>query len=174
MIGVKLATGQQAWTESLTRARAGNAMAAMSDAARPAINGGVVFGLAHGGRLVAVQLATGERLWSIDFSGTQMPSVAGEIVFAVDTAGQLMAVNRRDGRTLWTAKLPGSNVWSGPTLAGGQLWLVSGKGVLAGVDAATGRITSQQGIGSPGFIAPVVAGGRMYVLTDNARLVAYN
>jgi outer membrane protein assembly factor BamB len=174
MIGVKLATGQQAWTESLTRARTGSAMAAMSDAARPAIDRGVVFGLAHGGRMVAVQLATGERLWSIDFSGTQMPWVAGEMVFAVDSAGQLMAVNRRDGRTVWTMKLPGSNVWSGPTLAGGQLWLVSAKGALVGVDAATGRVTSQQGLGNPGFIAPVVAGGRMYILTDNARLIAFN
>ena len=36
MIGVKLATGQQVRTESLTRTRAGNAMAAMSDASRPA------------------------------------------------------------------------------------------------------------------------------------------
>jgi hypothetical protein len=35
-------------------------------------------------------------------------------------------------------------------------------------------VTSTDDIGSPVFIAPVVAGGRLYVLTDNARLLAFN
>jgi outer membrane protein assembly factor BamB len=100
--------------------------------------------------------------------------VAGESIFVVDTAGQLIAVNRRDGKVLWTTKLAGSNTWSGPTLAGGMLWLASNQGALVGVDATTGRVASQQSIGSPVFIAPVVAQGRMYILTDNARLIALN
>jgi hypothetical protein len=33
---------------------------------------------------------------------------------------------------------------------------------------------SQLNVGSPSYIAPVVAGGRMYVLTDSAKLVAFN
>jgi outer membrane protein assembly factor BamB len=124
--------------------------------------------------MIATQSRTGERLWSLSVPGTQMPWVAGENVFVVDTAGQLMAINRRDGKVLWSTKLPGSSTWSGPTLAGGLLWLVSNQGALVGVDAATGRVANQQSLGSPVYIAPVVAQGRMFVLTDSARLISLN
>ena len=174
VMALRIATGQTVWSESLTRTRGSSAMASLSDAARPVIDNGTVFAVGHGGRMIAATARTGERIWSINLTSTQPPWVAGELVFVVDSAGQLQALNRRDGQTVWTIKLPDSNVWSGPTLAGGTLWLVSSKGTLAGIDAATGRVTSQQSLGSPSFIAPVVAGGRLYVLTDNARLIAYN
>ena len=146
----------------------------MSDAGRPAIDSGVVFAAGHGGRMIATQLKTGERLWAANVASTQAPWVAGDTVFVVDTSGMLMALARQDGRVRWTAKLPGGNTWSGPTLANNTLWLVSSKGQLAGVEAATGRVASQTEIGGPSFIAPVVAQGKMFVLTDNAKLVAMN
>jgi hypothetical protein len=43
-----------------------------------------------------------------------------------------------------------------------------------GVEATTGRVATQKEIGSPVYIAPVVAQGRMYILTDAARLIALN
>ena len=174
IIGLKLSSGEQIWNESMTGAKGSTAMGALSDATRPVIDHGMVFASAHGGRTVAVQLRTGERVWSANVASTQAPSVIADYVFVVDTAGQLVCLNRRDGLTLWTVKLPDSNVWSGPTLAGGQLWLVSAKGLLVGVDAVTGRVASRATVGGPSFVAPVVAGGKLYVLTDNARLIAFN
>jgi outer membrane protein assembly factor BamB len=146
----------------------------MSDAARPAIDGGTVFAVGHAGRMVATQMATGERLWSLNIPGTQQPWVAGGSVFVVDTQGQLLAISRRDGKVQWTMKLPGTSAWSGPTLAGNMLWLVSAKGALVGVEASTGRVVSQKELGSPVYVPPVVAQGRMYILTDNAKLIALN
>ena len=102
------------------------------------------------------------------------PWIAGDTVFVVDTQGQLMAITRRDGKISWTAKLPGDGTWSGPVLAGNRLWLTSSKGQLASVEPATGKVAGTQDLGAPVFIAPVVAGGRMFVLTDKARLIALN
>lgn len=107
-------------------------------------------------------------------SGTQLPAVGGENVFVVDTTGQILAISKRDGKVAWTAKLPGTNTWSGPTLAGGMLWATSNKGQLVSVEAQTGRVVGQQDLGAPIYIAPVVAQGRMFVLTDKARLIALN
>ena len=95
-------------------------------------------------------------------------------VFVVDIQGQLLAISRRDGKVQWTIKLPGTSAWSGPTLAGNMLWLVSAKGALVGVEASTGRVVSQKELGSPVYVPPVVAQGRMYILTDNAKLSALN
>lgn len=174
VVGIRVGTGQTAWNESLTRARSGAADASMSNAARPAIDGGIVFAVGHGGRMVATAARNGERLWNVNVSSTQGPTVVGEAVYVVDTAGQLRALSRRDGRALWTVKLPGSSTWSGPTAAGNALWLVSKEGNLVSADAATGRIVSQQSLGYTVLIPPVVAQGRMIVLTDSARLIALN
>ena len=59
-------------------------------------------------------------------------------------------------------------------LAGGKLWLVSGEGLLVGADARTGQLLTQLDLDTPVFVAPVVAGGRMYILADNASLIALN
>lgn len=174
LVALKVSTGQPIWNESLARTRTASSLTAMSDAARPAIDGGTVFAVGHAGRMIATAGKSGERLWSLSVPSTQQPWVAGESIFVVDTAGHLMAITRRDGKVQWTVKLPGAGTWSGPVLAGGQLWLASSQGVLAHVDAATGRVAGSQDLGSPVYIAPIVAAGRMYVLTDKARLIALN
>jgi len=174
MVAVRLTDGAQIWTENLARARMASSIASMSDVGRPVVDGDVAYAVGHAGRMIATKVRTGERLWQLSVPSIQMPWTAGDNVFVVDTQGQLMAISRRDGKIVWTAKLPGANTWSGPTLAGGQLWLVSGKGQLVGVDAVTGRLGAQLNVGQASFVAPVVADGRLYVLTDEARLVAFN
>jgi outer membrane protein assembly factor BamB len=52
------------------------------------------------------------------------------------------------------------------------LWVASSKGKLVAVEAVTGKVASSQDLGTPVYIAPVVAQGRMFVLTDKAKLIA--
>jgi outer membrane protein assembly factor BamB len=172
VLGLKILDGSPVWSESLTRTRTESQFASMTDAARPAIEAGVVYAIGHAGRMTATNAKTGERLWSLNAPGTQTPWVAGDSVFIVDTRGQIMAVGKRDGKIQWTSKLPTNGAWSGPVLAGNALWAVSSKGTLVAVDPVAGRVLGQQSIGSGSYIAPVVAGGRMYLLTDDAKLIA--
>jgi outer membrane protein assembly factor BamB len=172
VLGLKISDGGPVWSESLTRTRRESQFASMTDAARPAIENGVVYAIGHAGRMTATNAKTGERIWSLNAPGTQMPWVAGDSVFIVDTRAQIMAVSKRDGKIQWTTKLPTSGAWSGPVLAGNQLWTVSSKGLLAAVDPIGGRVIGQQEVGAGSYIAPVVAGGRMYLLTDSAKLIA--
>ncbi len=174
LVGMKVSDGSPVWSENLARTRQTSQLASMSDAARPAIDGGMVFAIGHAGRIVATQSKTGERIWTANVPGTQTPWVAGDTIYVVDTRGQVMALARTDGKTRWTTQLPDSKTWSGPVLAGGSLWLVSNKGQLVSVDAATGRLGSQQNLGESVYITPIVAQGRMFVLTDAAKLIALN
>lgn len=174
LVAIKASDGSALWSESLARSRGASQLASLSNAARPAIDQGTVFAVGHSGRMIATQSLTGTRLWSINVPSTQTPWVAGGTVFVVDTSGQLIAIKRGDGKIQWTVKLPGSTQWSGPTLAGGILWLASNTGLLVSVDAVTGRVIAQQDLGSPVYIAPVVAQGQMFILTDDATLLALN
>ncbi len=124
--------------------------------------------------MIASSEATGERLWTRNLAGTQMPWPAGDIVYVVDVTGKLLALTRTEGKLRWITDLPISSRWSGPVLANGKLWLVSADGLLVGVDAKTGEVVSKIDLGTEVFVSPIVAAGRMYILTDNAQLIALN
>jgi outer membrane protein assembly factor BamB len=168
------ASGKAAWTDSLTRSSETTAAGVLADPARPVIDHGVVYAVSHGGKMVAVSETTGERLWSRNLASSQMPWVAGDTIYAVDLGGKLIALSRSDGEVRWATDLPTSTRWSGPVLAGGKLWLISGEGVLVGADARTGQIATNLDLDTAVFISPVVAGGHMYILADNATLIALN
>ena len=141
----------------------------LGDPARPVIDKGVVFAVSHGGKMIATSESNGERLWTRNIGSTQMPWVAGDTVYVVDLGGKLWALSRSDGAVRWAADLPPGGRWSGPVLAGGRLWLVSGDGLLIGADARSGQVLSNLDLGTAVYVSPVVAGGRMFILADNAR-----
>jgi outer membrane protein assembly factor BamB len=57
-------------------------------------------------------------------------------------------------------------------MVGGQLVLASSTGEVIAVDPETGRTTNTQRVGGPVFIPPIAADGLIYVVTDDARLIA--
>ncbi len=64
------------------------------------------------GEMVALDAATGKRLWATTLP--QMPlggaTVAGDLVFTTTFSGEVAALSRANGSIVWTAKLPaGSN-----------------------------------------------------------------
>ena len=124
--------------------------------------------------MIASAEKSGERLWTRNVASTQMPWVAGDIVYVVDVTGRLLAFTRSGGKVRWVAELPQSVRWAGPVLAGGKVWLVSAQGLLVGVNARTGEIASRVDLDTKVFVTPIVAAGRMYILTDRARLIALN
>lgn len=174
VIAYDIANGRPVWVDSLARSRSGSSLAALSDAARPVVHRGIVFAVGHGGRMIATRMENGARLWTKSIQGTQTPWVAGNMVFVVDVRGSLLALTRETGQVRWVTDLPQQSRWNGPVLASGKLWLVSSEGLMVGVDAKTGQLATQRDIGDEIYIAPIVAAGRMYVLSDKARLIALN
>jgi outer membrane protein assembly factor BamB len=167
-------TGKPAWTDSLSRTSETSASGILGDPARPVVDRGVVYAVSHGGRMIATSASTGARVWTRNLASTQMPWIAGENIFLVDVAGRLMALARKDGKVRWVSQLPESTRWSGPVLAGSRVWVVSADGLLVGADARTGDLGSQIDLNTDVFVTPVVAGGRMYILSDDADLIALN
>jgi outer membrane protein assembly factor BamB len=171
---IDIKSGQPKWTESLTKGAVNYAGTAIGEAARPVVDRDAVFAMSRGGQLVATSREKGERIWTKDIAGTQMPWVAGDTIFVVDMSGKLIALARKDGKVRWVTPLPGDGHWSGPVLAGNRLWLASSNGQLFGVDAVSGTISTQMDLGTPVTITPVVAEGRLYVMTSEAKLIAMN
>jgi outer membrane protein assembly factor BamB len=171
---IDIKTGQARWTDSLAKGAINSSATAIGEAPRPVADHEAIYAMSRGGQLIATSRDRGTRLWTRDIRGSQMPWVAGDTLFVVDITGKLAALSRRDGKARWVAALPGDGRWSGPVLAGSRLWLASSKGLLVAVDAASGSIAAQSDLGTPIMITPVVAEGRLYVMTDKAKLIAMN
>lgn len=173
VVAFDIKTGQQRWSEQLNGAAA-MSLNKIGDAARPAIDRDIVYAVSRTGKMVASATATGERKWSRDIAANQTPCPAGDVVYVVDLKGKLLALGRKDGKVYWMAALPEGQQWNGPVLASGQLWLASSTGQIISVDAQSGAIGAKANLEVPIFIAPVVAGGKLFVFTDKARLIAMN
>jgi len=171
------------WQDQLSRTTIQTSVASISDIdANPVIDRGQVISLGQGGRMVALELITGQRQWELNLAGISTPWVVGDWAFVVTDDARLIAVARGSGKIRWITQLPGYRnqkkkagpiFYRGPVLAGGRLIVVSSQGALINVDPNNGAVQSQTSIGAPVSLSPVVANQTLYILDGNARLHAF-
>ena len=175
--------GQVVWQDALARTGVSTVVGTLSDIdADPVIDNGRVFAVGQGGRMVAVELITGQRAWELNIAGISTPWVAGDWVFVVTDQAQLLAIARASGRIRWIAQLPGYRdvedrqgriFWRGPVLAGNRLVLTSSRGQIAFVSPVDGSVVSTVQARGPISLAPIVANNTLYILDDTGRLTAW-
>jgi outer membrane protein assembly factor BamB len=172
LIAFSASDGLESWSDSLVSA---DPVAAASNigsiSGRPVIDGGQVFAISNAGKMASYSLSSGERHWAKDISGSQTPWTAGDFVFVISNGHTMMAVSKRSGGIRWTTELPGK-LWAGPVLGGGRLLAVSSTGQFVSVSAETGQIVSTSDLGGEFYIPPVIANGTVYLLNDDATLIA--
>ena len=175
--------GRILWQDVLARTSISTVVGTLSDIdANPVIDGGRVYAIGAGGRMVAMELNTGQRLWEINAAGISTPWVAGDWVFVVTDQAQLLAVARSNGHIRWMSQLrqyenqkkkQNRVYWKGPILAGDRLILADSIGELVNVSATDGRLLSIVKTGEKIWLAPIVAGDTLYILSDDGRLSAW-
>ena len=166
--------GRPLWRDSLASSKQGSSLRSIANPGRPAIYKNVVFAAGNSGRMIATSIKNGNRLWSKSIASTQMPWPVGNMVYIVDRSARVVAMSSKTGDVVWVTQLAAGQNWLGPVMAGNRLWLASSKGSVAGLNPETGKIVSKRELGYRLNIAPIVASGHMYILTDNAKLVALN
>jgi len=182
LFALRAQNGTPAWTDTLTRTGNTTSLTIINDiAGRPVIDRNLVFAVSHSGTLAAINFRSGSRAWTRNIAGIQTPLIAGEYIFIVSTDGQVVCMNRGDGRVRWTQQLAtfeepqtkrGPIVWTGPLLVSNFLVLIASTGKAELLSPFTGQKLGETAMPDGTFISPVVANGMMYVLTNEAQLVA--
>ena len=175
--------GRQVWQDALQRTSIRTSVSSLSDIdADPVIDNGQVFAVGQGGRMVALEITTGQRMWELNIAGIDTPWVAGDWIFVVTDDAKLLCISRANGHIRWINQLPafqkpksksGQIEYSGPVLAGGRLIVTGSTGVIVNIDPTTGSFQSQTNVGAPISLPPIVAGSTLYVYDDNGRLSAF-
>ncbi len=167
-------SGLSNWGDALSGSSRFSGASVLTDiAGRPVIQDGRVYAIAHAGSMGAFDLRSGEILWSLAVSGTETPWLAGEYLYTIVNKNVLAAVSKTKGRPRWSYRLSEGGTWAGPVMGNGLLVAASGEGSLVFVSAETGRPANTLSLGEPTFIAPLIAGNTIYVLTDEATLKAF-
>lgn len=174
--------GAAYWNQQLTRTGNITALTVINDiAGRPVVDGDAVYAASQSGTVAAINLRTGGRLWTQNVPSIQSPLPVGNYVFLVTTEGQVLCLERNDGRVKWVADLPAFEnpgdrtdpiVWTGPLLVSNRLLLFSSTGRAVSINPDTGKVVNEIPIPDGTFIPPVMANGTLYILTNDAQLVA--
>ncbi len=182
LFAIRVENGRPAWNDMLTRSGNVTALSELDDiAGRPVIDRDMVFAISHSGIMAAINLDTGDRVWTRDIGGIQTPWVAGDFLYVSTTDGLLLCLERKTGRVKWVHQLQRWQnmkdkedpiVWSGPVLVSDRLILVSSDGYAISISPYTGQLIGRVQIPDGTYIAPVVANGTLYLLTNSAQLVA--
>ena len=175
--------GRVVWVESLSSTRSLSAIARLADIrGNPVIDRDLAFAVSHAGRMVAIDVRTGARVWERPLGSVHMPWVAGDYLFVTGLRGEVVSMARRDGRVRWVHRLPPFEdmedredpiQYTGPVLVGDRLLVGSSDGFVYSISPYTGELLGRIEVGDAVYVAPVVADGTVYILSDDGTLHAY-
>lgn len=175
--------GRTLWSDALSRTSVNTSVSTLSDIdASPVIDQGRVFAIGQGGRMVSLELVTGQRIWELNIAGISTPWVAGEWLFVVTDEAKLLCVARATGKVRWVSQLQryrknkaknGPVTWTGPVLAGDRLIVASSEGQMAYIAPGDGKVIGTTDLGAPVFLSPIVANSTLYVLDNSGRISAF-
>ncbi len=193
LVALNADNGGVMWEQVLAQSSRTNALSEIRDiSGRPVLYNGVVFAASHSGVFQAMDIKTGDPKWKIDVDSTNAPWLAGDVIYLVSVQGELLCVSRESGQIYWlkdinagaqkmkktafglgrekaVGKLP---IWAGPIIASNRLIMVNSLGEAVAFDTKTGAKTDTLKLPGAGFIAPIAVGDKLFVVTDDAKLVA--
>lgn len=177
--------GLRLWSANVAGVRGGYAINRIGDiTGDPIVYGDRVFAANNSGRLIAVSLGSGQRLWTARHGAAQPVWAAGNALFAVTDLNEIMRLDIETGATVWSQELPkfvktrpGRRetifTHNGPILAGGQLIVASADGVMRVYNPDTGDLIRTVDIPGGATTNPVVANGVLYVVSGKGDLHAF-
>lgn len=182
LFGLRVENGRVVWQDQLVRIARFTPLATLSEIrGSPVIDRGLVYAISHSGRMVAIDLRSGDRVWERDIEGVETPWVAGDFIFMVTTQAEVICLSRRDGRIRWVTQLQRFEdeedredpiQWVGPILGSDRLVLLSSHRRAVALSPYTGQVLGEIELSDAALVAPVVADGTLFILTDDAELSA--
>lgn len=185
LLAARRVGGSAAWRSAVSGERTGAAYAAFTDVTGdPVFADGRLYAGNATGRVVALDVESGARLWTAREGAVGPVWPAGDSLFLVSDASELVRLDSADGRVIWRTELPGFvssrpkrrkaiHAHHGPVVAGGRVVVASSDGLVRLFDPVNGALTGTVAVPGGATTAPVVAGGTLYVVSRDGRLLAY-
>lgn len=177
--------GLRNWASVLSGARLGRASAEVSDlTGQPVIDRKRVYLANSSGRMAALDLDDGRRIWTSKHGSQGTLMLGGRSLFSVNDDGLLLRSSADDGTLIWSTPLPHfikkdvkkrSKIYVhyGPILAGGRLIIMSSDGQMREFNPFDGSLLKQTKLPAPAASGPVVVDGTLYMISIKGDLLAF-
>ncbi len=177
--------GLSRWDASVLGKRAGRSLSNVSDVtAAPVVSGGLVLVGNQSGRIAALDVRSGVRVWTAREGAIGPVWPVGGSVFAISDLNELVRLDAADGSKIWGTEMPNftsrkpkkqSRVvpHHGPIVAGGRVIVASGDGQLRSFNPTDGALVASVEVPGGATTAPVVAGKTLYLVSSTGQLLAY-
>ena len=182
IIAYLAANGRRLWTEALSRPGRFTPISSINDiASRPVIGNGLVFAANQSGVMAAIDGRSGDRVWVQPIGSTSAPALVSQYLFVSGTNGRVAAINAGTGQVFWVTQLReferqkkqrGRISYAGPIIASNQVLVASSRGTLIALSPQTGERRGSLELKDPVYLEPISVGDKVFVLTDDARLIA--
>ncbi len=184
IVGLRAETGEVLWSDNLVSLRQTEGLKGLAHIrAHPVIDDQQVYAISHSGRMVALNLETGERLWEQEIGGISAPAVAGDFLFVVSSQGDLICLEKITGKIKWVKVLsdfipvPEHEMdekptkpqihWIGPLLTQDLLLVTGSNHETLQISPQTGDLIGVIQSGEKVLIPPIVANKALIFVTDN-------
>lgn len=173
-----LETGLVAWETQIASPSGATELERIVDIdVKPLVFGGNVFVISYNGTLSAVELRTGQVVWTREYGSYRNISIDGNRLFVVDAKSNLYAIDRRSGVELWSnVTLKDRNITSA-TPHGNHVVVGDKYGFVHWFTQDEGKLVAQLEVGNDDedeaiFTGPVSDGNTLYVKTREGKLAA--
>ncbi len=183
LFSLSLNSGKEQWSENLLQNRYNQLASVFTGiGGDPVIDDNVAFVTSNGGVTIAINMNNGKRIWQQQLASINTPWLAGDELFILTSENTLVDAVKYTGKIRWKTQLDSYEdpdnkrrpvSWRGPVMVGGNLIVVSSNGQMVFVSAASGKISQTRDIPDNILTAPVVAGGKMYLVRQDAKLYSF-
>ena len=175
--------GNVIWNENLSLYIQKKSLENISDIrGNPVVHDNKIYVISYSGKLVALDLNNGKRLWESNIGGIHTPWVVSNFIFVLSKDNELICLSSKEGKVVWVSKLKDfmdfdkkekNILWTGPLLAGRMLILSGSHGIIASISPYSGKFLGAINIKSSVETHAIVAEKTVFFLTVRGDLLAY-
>jgi len=171
-----LRNGSLLWQQPIATAEGSFAIQRMIDIdANPIISGHRVYAATYQGRIVAMDISSGQMIWTHALSSYTGMAVDDNFIYVTDAKSYLWAFDKNSGKVIWCQKQLESRHLSGPALIGNTIVVGDAEGYFHWLSKNDGHFIARNRVALSGiFAAPVTDNSVVYVATKDGQLAAYS
>ena len=172
---IALDTGKLVWETRVAVGSGRSELERMVDIdAEPLVVDGIIYVATYQGRIAAVDLDSGNILWTRDISSYAGLGVDTRNVYVTDDNSHVWALDRISGNSIWKQDKLEARTVTAPAPVNELVVVGDIEGYLHWLDKTSGQFVARTKISSQKFIAPPIsAGDKVFAYSSDGTLGAY-
>ena len=176
--GINIANGKELWRNSFIDIEIKETSNFFTDIdGFPVIKKNIVVMTNATGKITAVNIKTGSRIWEKSIPSITTPAVNGNSIFVINNNLELICLDINNGGIRWKNKIVKNSkdkqkkTWQAPVIINSKLVLVGGDKKLIIVDPFTGKIEGVKNISGFPASSPFIYQKKVYLVFRNGEII---